>query len=58
MEPDVHFSRISRRSHNHCLSVLIEKCSDHFSEFRAGAIVGIKMTIGDEKSTANLSRNW
>lgn len=54
MEPDVYFSRISRRSHNHCLSALLEKCGDYFSEFRDGAIVGIKMTIGDENSTANL----
>ncbi len=54
MKPDVYLSRISRRSHNHCLSALLEKCSDHFSEFSDGAIVGIKMTIGEEKSTANL----
>ena len=54
MKPDVYLSRISRRSPNHCLSALLEKCSDHFSEFSDGAIVGIKMTIGDEKSTANL----
>ena len=53
-EPDVYYSRISGRSHDQCLKALLDKCGGHFSEFRDGAIVGIKMTIGDEHSTANI----
>lgn len=54
MKPPVYYSRISRRSHNHCLNSLLGNCGSYFSEFRDGAIVGVKLTVGDEKSTANL----
>ena len=54
MEPDVYFSRISKQGHSPCLKTLLDKCEDHFSKFSDGEIVGIKMTIGDQHSTANI----
>jgi len=52
MSQEVFLSRL-RQGHgrSECLSSLLDALDGHLSGFRRGSFVGIKMTIGDEKST-------
>lgn len=52
MKRDVYFSGLTdEQSRSDCLQVLMQGIAPLMSEFREGAFVGIKMTVGDEGST-------
>ncbi len=51
MEPEVYFSRIKKSGGRQCLSALLDRAGGLLSRFKKGSFVGIKMTVGDEKST-------
>ena len=55
MNPDVYYSKLKKgRSLSDCFHLLINGIEGYISETRKGAVIGIKMTIGDEKSTGYL----
>lgn len=51
MKPEVYFSSIKDRNRTECLRELLKSADSYFSQFTKGSFVGIKMTIGDKKST-------
>jgi len=55
MEPDVYFNALrNRQSHADCFRALIQGIETYVSQFAKGSFVGIKMTVGDEKSTGHI----
>lgn len=55
MELEVYFSALKKKqSHADCFSALICGINADISQFSEGSFVGIKMTVGDEKSTGNI----
>ncbi len=54
MKPDVYFSSIKNKNRNECLMSVINGADRYFSQFEQGSFVGIKMTVGDQGSTANI----
>jgi uncharacterized Fe-S center protein len=54
MKPDVYFSSIENKDRNECLVSVLNSMDGYVSQFGKGAFVGIKMTVGDEGSTANI----
>ena len=52
MKPDVYFKKLKKQqTQSECLKNLLDRIDSHFSQFKKDSFVGIKMTIGDEKST-------
>ncbi len=54
MKPDVAFSSIKDKERSDCLVSVLNGADGYLSQFKKDAFVGIKMTIGDEGSTANI----
>ena len=54
MKPDVAFSSIKDKERSDCLVSVLNGANGYLSQFKKDAFVGIKMTIGDEGSTANI----
>ena len=51
----VYFGRLTEgQNHADCFRTLLEETENHLSQFRQGSFVGIKMTVGDEKSTGHI----
>jgi hypothetical protein len=49
----VYFSRFKKgQSKRDCLKLLLRSLEPHLEQFKKGSFVGVKMTIGDAKSTA------
>jgi len=51
MKPEVYFSSIRERSRSDCFRILLKSMEENLSQFQKGSFVGIKMTIGDKKTT-------
>lgn len=51
-KPDVYFSTIKNRERAECLISVMKRMDGYFSQFEEGSFVGVKMTVGDEGSTA------
>jgi hypothetical protein len=52
MKPEVYFSRLKKgQTRAVCLKTLLNRIDTYLSEFKKDSFVGIKMTVGDEKST-------
>lgn len=52
MKSEVYFSRLKKGQNRlDCLKSLLSRVETYISQFKKGAFVGIKMTIGDEKNT-------
>lgn len=51
MKPDVYFSSLHERTRSECFRVILNNTDTYFSRFKKGSFVGIKMTVGDKKST-------
>jgi uncharacterized Fe-S center protein len=52
MKPEVYFSALKKRQgHAGCFKALMSGVGTYVSQFSEGSFVGIKMTVGDEKST-------
>lgn len=54
MKPDVAFSSIKDKERSDCLVSVLNGADGYLSQFKKDAFVGIKMTIGDEGSRANI----
>ena len=54
MKPDVIFSSIKDKERSDCLVSVLNGTDGYLSQFKKDAFVGIKMTIGDEGSRANI----
>ncbi len=54
MKPYVYFSKVTNISRAECMKKIMHSIEPHLSQFQKGSFVGIKMTIGDEKSTSNI----
>jgi hypothetical protein len=50
MKQEVYFSSIENRNREECFTTLLERLDTELSQYKEGAFIGIKMTIGDEKS--------
>lgn len=51
MKPEVYYSGLKDRSRAECFKALLNSSEAMMSQFRKGAFVGIKMTVGDRKNT-------
>ncbi len=51
MKPEVYFSSIKKHGRGDCFPVVLNRDGGYLSRFEKGSFVGIKMTVGDEKST-------
>jgi uncharacterized Fe-S center protein len=51
MKPEVYFSSIQEENRSRCFRKLLSKIDPLLSQFQKGSFVGVKMTVGDEKST-------
>ncbi len=56
MKSDIYYSGLNKgQSRADCLDILLKGIDGYFSAVRKGSFVGIKMTIGDENSTGNIT---
>ncbi|MEF9437952.1 MAG: hypothetical protein L0922_04100 [Candidatus Mariimomonas ferrooxydans] len=52
MKPEVYFSKLKKQQGRvECFSALMDRTDDYLAGFRRGSFVGIKMTVGERKST-------
>ncbi len=51
MKPEVYFSRVGKSGREQGLSAVLDSAAGLLSRFGEGSFVGIKVTVGDEKST-------
>lgn len=52
MKPEVYFSKLKKQQGRlECFRTLLGRIDKYFAEFKKGSFVGIKMTVGDRKST-------
>ncbi len=51
MKPGVYFSSVRERSRSDCFRILLKNMEESLSQFKKGSFVGVKMTIGDRKTT-------
>lgn len=51
MKPKVYFSSIEGRSRSDCFRTLLKSMEESLSQFQKGSFIGIKMTIGDKRTT-------